>query len=134
MILLFLILGILSNYIKLPFPRLFAWKFFNAEIKKFVNENAFYYLIKIGDELINQLLLNTKLNLILRTPTNYATKRSSQKWKAPKGPKPTHRKNKNKLELGRAIKYARQKENAIEYLPDGEMRSLPISMRPTGLN
>ncbi|CAI5205976.1 BTE_HP_G0153010.mRNA.1.CDS.1 [Saccharomyces cerevisiae] len=49
-------------------------------------------------------------------------KEAPKKWKAPKGPKPTHRKNKNKLELGRAIKYARQKENAIEYLPDGEMR------------
>lgn len=49
-------------------------------------------------------------------------KEPPKKWKAPKGPKPTHRKNKNKLVLGKAIQHARQKENAVEFLPDGEMR------------
>ena len=49
-------------------------------------------------------------------------KEQPKKWKAPKGPKPIHRKNKNTIGLGRAIQSARQKENSIEYLPDGEMR------------
>lgn len=49
-------------------------------------------------------------------------KEATKKWKPPKGPKPIHRKNKNAIVLGRAIKYARQKENAVEFLPDGEMR------------
>lgn len=49
--------------------------------------------------------------------------RESQKtWKPPKGPKPIPRKNKNTVGLGRAIKYARQKENDVTYLPGGEMR------------
>ena len=47
---------------------------------------------------------------------------STKKWKPPKGPKPVHHKNKNTIGLGRAIKYARQRENDIEFLPDGEMR------------
>ncbi|AET38000.1 ribosome biogenesis GTPase LSG1 Ecym_2254 [Eremothecium cymbalariae DBVPG len=45
-----------------------------------------------------------------------------KKWKAPLGPKPIKRKNKNTIGLGKAIQNARSKENAIEYLPDGEMR------------
>lgn len=45
-----------------------------------------------------------------------------KKWKAPKGPKPVHHKNKNMIGLGRSIANQRSKENAIEYLPDGEMR------------
>lgn len=45
-----------------------------------------------------------------------------KKWKAPKGPKPIHHKNKNLIGLGRSIANQRSKENAIEYLPDGEMR------------
>lgn len=45
-----------------------------------------------------------------------------KKWKAPKGPKPVHHKNKNLIGLGRSIANQRSKENAIEYLPDGEMR------------
>lgn len=45
-----------------------------------------------------------------------------KKWKAPKGPKPVHHKNKNTIGLGRSIANQRSKENAIEYLPDGEMR------------
>lgn len=49
-------------------------------------------------------------------------KETTKKWKAPKGPKPIHRKNKNTIGLGRSIQSARQKENSIEYLPDGEMR------------
>ncbi|QLQ79543.1 hypothetical protein HG537_0C01900 [Torulaspora globosa] len=49
-------------------------------------------------------------------------KEQPKKWKAPKGPKPIQRKNKNTIGLGRAIKSARQKENAVEFLPDGEMR------------
>ena len=49
-------------------------------------------------------------------------KEPPKKWKAPKGPKPVHRKNKNTIGLGRAIQSARLKENSIEYLPDGEMR------------
>lgn len=49
-------------------------------------------------------------------------KEPPKKWKAPKGPKPIQRKNKNKIGLGRAIQYARQKENVVEFLPDGEMR------------
>ena len=47
---------------------------------------------------------------------------TTKKWKPPKGPKPVHHKNKNTIGLGRAIKYARQRENDIEFLPDGEMR------------
>lgn len=45
-----------------------------------------------------------------------------KKWKAPKGPKPVHHKNKNLIGLGRSIANQRSKENAIEILPDGEMR------------
>lgn len=45
-----------------------------------------------------------------------------KKWKPPKGPKPIQRKNKNTIGLGRAIQSARKQENAVEYLPDGEMR------------
>ncbi|AAS53330.2 AFL042Cp [Eremothecium gossypii ATCC 10895] len=45
-----------------------------------------------------------------------------KKWKQPVGPKPIQRKNKNTIGLGKAIQNARSKENAIEYLPDGEMR------------
>lgn len=45
-----------------------------------------------------------------------------KKWKPPKGPKPIQRKNKNTIGLGRAIQQARKQENAIQYLPDGEMR------------
>lgn len=51
-----------------------------------------------------------------------ALKEPPKKWKAPKGPKPTQRKNKNTIGLGRAIKNARHQENVVEYLPDGEMR------------
>ncbi|AMD21315.1 HER036Wp [Eremothecium sinecaudum] len=49
-------------------------------------------------------------------------KETPKKWKPPQGPKPTQKKNKNIIGLGQAIKNARTKENAIEYLPDGEMR------------
>ncbi|OBA17993.1 P-loop containing nucleoside triphosphate hydrolase protein [Metschnikowia bicuspidata var. bicuspidata NRRL YB-4993] len=45
-----------------------------------------------------------------------------KKWKAPKGPKPVHHKNRNTIGLGRSIANQRLKENSIEYLPDGEMR------------
>uniref|UniRef100_A0A0L0NPI8 CP-type G domain-containing protein n=1 Tax=Candidozyma auris TaxID=498019 RepID=A0A0L0NPI8_CANAR len=45
-----------------------------------------------------------------------------KKWKAPKGPKPVHHKNKNLIGLGRTIANQRKQENAIEFLPDGEMR------------
>lgn len=45
-----------------------------------------------------------------------------KKWKAPKGPKPVHHKNKNLIGLGRTIANQRRQENAIEFLPDGEMR------------
>lgn len=45
-----------------------------------------------------------------------------KKWKAPKGPKPVHHKNKNLIGLGRAIAKQRRTENAVEFLPDGEMR------------
>lgn len=45
-----------------------------------------------------------------------------KKWKAPKGPKPIQRKNKNTIGLGKAIQSARKQENSIQYLPDGEMR------------
>lgn len=45
-----------------------------------------------------------------------------KKWKAPKGPKPVHHKNKNLIGLGRSIANQRRTENAIEILPDGEMR------------
>lgn len=49
-------------------------------------------------------------------------KQQPKRWKPPKGPKPVQRKNKNVIGLGRAIKSARQKENVVEFLPDGEMR------------
>ncbi|SCU96815.1 LAMI_0F07844g1_1 [Lachancea mirantina] len=49
-------------------------------------------------------------------------KEAPKKWKAPKGPKPIQRKNKNEIGLGRAIRHARQKENEVEILPDGELR------------
>ncbi|KAK6203298.1 P-loop containing nucleoside triphosphate hydrolase protein [Scheffersomyces amazonensis] len=45
-----------------------------------------------------------------------------KKWKAPKGPKPVHHKNKNLIGLGRSIANQRRMENQIEFLPDGEMR------------
>ncbi|PSK36246.1 hypothetical protein C7M61_004068 [Candidozyma pseudohaemuli] len=45
-----------------------------------------------------------------------------KKWKVPKGPKPIHHKNKNLIGLGRTIANQRKQENAIEFLPDGEMR------------
>lgn len=45
-----------------------------------------------------------------------------KKWKAPKGPKPIHHKNKNLIGLGRSIANQRRQENQIQYLPDGEMR------------
>lgn len=45
-----------------------------------------------------------------------------KKFKAPKGPKPVHHKNKNTIGLGRTIANVRAKENRVEYLPDGEMR------------
>lgn len=45
-----------------------------------------------------------------------------KKWKIPKGPKPIAHKNKNQIGLGRSIANQRRTENAIEYLPDGEMR------------
>ncbi|CAI5760518.1 unnamed protein product [Candida verbasci] len=45
-----------------------------------------------------------------------------KKFKVPKGPKPIHHKNKNLIGLGRTIANQRSKENAIQYLPDGEMR------------
>ncbi|GAV56384.1 hypothetical protein ZYGR_0BB01610 [Zygosaccharomyces rouxii] len=47
---------------------------------------------------------------------------SKKTWKAPRGPKPIPHKNKNTVGLGKAIKYARQKENDVTYLPGGEMR------------
>ncbi|ABN66036.1 predicted protein [Scheffersomyces stipitis CBS 6054] len=46
----------------------------------------------------------------------------AKKWKAPKGPKPVHHKNKNVIGLGRTIANQRRMENQIEVLPDGEMR------------
>lgn len=49
-------------------------------------------------------------------------KEPPKKWKAPKGPKPIQRKNKNKIGLGKSIQYARRKENEVQYLPDGEER------------
>ncbi|CCD25529.1 ribosome biogenesis GTPase LSG1 NDAI_0F02110 [Naumovozyma dairenensis CBS 421] len=49
-------------------------------------------------------------------------KEATRKWKAPKGPKPIQRRNKNAIVLGRSIAHARQRENAVEFLPDGEMR------------
>ncbi|SCU99352.1 LANO_0F01552g1_1 [Lachancea nothofagi CBS 11611] len=49
-------------------------------------------------------------------------KEPPKKWKAPKGPKPIQRKNKNTIGLGRAIQSARQKENEVTILPDGEVR------------
>ncbi|KAI5963161.1 uncharacterized protein KGF55_002953 [Candida pseudojiufengensis] len=45
-----------------------------------------------------------------------------KKWKAPKGPKPVQHKNKNTIGLGRTIQNKRLQENAVQYLPDGEMR------------
>lgn len=49
-------------------------------------------------------------------------KEAPKKWKAPKGPKPVHHKNKNTIGLGRSIQNARANENRVEFLPDGEMR------------
>ncbi|KAK6458148.1 uncharacterized protein RJT20DRAFT_126083 [Scheffersomyces xylosifermentans] len=46
----------------------------------------------------------------------------AKKWKAPKGPKPVHHKNKNLIGLGRSIANQRRMENQIEVMPDGEMR------------
>lgn len=45
-----------------------------------------------------------------------------KKWKAPKGPKPVQHKNKNTVGLGRSIANRRRLENAVDFLPDGEMR------------
>ncbi|KAK6466057.1 hypothetical protein DFJ63DRAFT_302525 [Scheffersomyces coipomensis] len=45
-----------------------------------------------------------------------------KKWKAPKGPKAVHHKNKNLIGLGRTIANQRRLENNVEFLPDGEMR------------
>lgn len=42
-----------------------------------------------------------------------------KKWKQPKGPKPTHRKNKNQIGLGKAILQQKAKANKIKILPDG---------------
>ncbi|GMM34137.1 putative GTPase [Saccharomycopsis crataegensis] len=49
-------------------------------------------------------------------------KEPPKKWKAPKGPKPVHHKQRNTIGLGKAIIYQRTKENNIEILPDGESR------------
>ncbi|TID19211.1 hypothetical protein CANINC_003781 [Pichia inconspicua] len=46
----------------------------------------------------------------------------ARKWKPPKGPKNTPHKNKNTIGLGRTIKNAKQSQNQIYYLPDGQMR------------
>lgn len=45
-----------------------------------------------------------------------------KKFKAPKGPKPVHHKNKNLIGLGRSIANKRRTENEVQILPDGEMR------------
>ncbi|KAL6942241.1 large subunit GTPase 1 [Hanseniaspora vineae] len=45
-----------------------------------------------------------------------------KKWKAPKGPKPIQRKNKNTIGLGKAIITQRKKENQVNILPDGELQ------------
>ena len=57
-----------------------------------------------------------------------------KKWKAPKGPKPIHHKNKNLIGLGRTIANQRSKENSIQYLPDGEMRFTTDKRRLIKLN
>lgn len=46
----------------------------------------------------------------------------TRKWKPPKGPKNTQHKNKNTIGLGRTIKNAKQSQNQVYYLPDGQMR------------
>lgn len=46
----------------------------------------------------------------------------TRKWKPPKGPKNTPHKNKNTIGLGRTIKNAKQGQNQVYYLPDGQMR------------
>ena len=46
----------------------------------------------------------------------------TRKWKPPKGPKNTPHKNKNTIGLGRTIKNAKQSQNQVYYLPDGQMR------------
>lgn len=46
----------------------------------------------------------------------------TRKWKPPKGPKNTPHKNKNTIGLGRTIKNAKQQQNQVYYLPDGQMR------------
>lgn len=46
----------------------------------------------------------------------------TRKWKPPKGPKNTPHKNKNTIGLGRTIKNAKQLQNQVYYLPDGQMR------------
>lgn len=46
----------------------------------------------------------------------------TRKWKPPKGPKNTPHKNKNTIGLGRSIKNAKQEQNQVYYLPDGQMR------------
>ncbi|GMG55836.1 unnamed protein product [Ambrosiozyma monospora] len=45
-----------------------------------------------------------------------------KKWKAPKGPKNTPHKNKNKIGLGRSIKNVKQAGDQVYFLPDGDMR------------
>ncbi len=49
-------------------------------------------------------------------------KEPPKKWKAPKGPKPIHHKQKNTIGLGKAIQHRRAQENKVEILPDGESR------------
>ncbi|GME75577.1 unnamed protein product [Ambrosiozyma monospora] len=45
-----------------------------------------------------------------------------KKWKAPKGPKNTRHKNKNKIGLGRSIRNVKQAGDQVYFLPDGDMR------------
>lgn len=54
--------------------------------------------------------------------TKMPPKVETRKWKPPKGPKNTPHKNKNTIGLGRNIKNAKQRQNQIYYLPDGQMR------------
>lgn len=75
----------------------------------------------------SQIILTHRHHHKFYTPTAMSDNKVSlhpeqKKWKAPKGPKPVHHKNKNVIGLGRAIENKRRTENAIEFLPDGEMR------------
>lgn len=45
-----------------------------------------------------------------------------KKWKAPKGPKPIHHKNKNTIGLGRTIANQRKLESQMVIMPDGDLR------------